>query len=76
MPELLEIAVAWAMEYFDNFKFHIGFLLILLIILELRLPEVFRRWWGGRGIIMKKRAKILTRLGIYIVFKMLKAHIV
>ena len=43
MPELLEIAVARAMEYFDNFNFHIGFLLILLIILELRLPEVFRR---------------------------------
>ena len=43
MPELLEIAVARAMEYFDKFKFHIGFLLILLIILELRLPEVFRR---------------------------------
>lgn len=31
---------------------------------------------GGRGIIMKKRAKILTRLGICSVFKMLKAHIV
>ena len=43
MPELLEIAVARAMEYFDNFKFHIGFLLILLIILEVRLPEDFRR---------------------------------
>lgn len=43
MPELLEIAAALAMEYFDNFKFYIGFLLILLIIFELRLPEVFRR---------------------------------
>lgn len=43
MPELLEIAAALAMKYFDNFKFYIGFLLILLIIFELRLPEVFRR---------------------------------
>ena len=40
---LVEIAAARAMEYFDNFKFYIGFLLILLIIFELRLPEVFRR---------------------------------
>lgn len=74
MPELLEIAVARAMEYFDNFKFHIGFLLILLIIIA--VAGSFSPLMGGRGIIMKKRAKILTRLGIYSVFKMLKAHIV